>query len=96
MYEPPLDPRDSAATTTPTWKAIVARYAFVAAFPVLLWAVSNPVFAVLAGGGVAASYLGARHGYRLARCFRDCKAMTVDVAGTARITVRQVPSDDPC
>lgn len=96
MYQPPFDPRDSSAARTPSWRGVFARYAILAAVPVALWAVSQPVTAALTLGAVAALGIVTRRGYGLARCFYDCEAMTFDLGGTARITVTQTPTDDRC
>jgi hypothetical protein len=96
MYRPPLDPRDRSATTTPTWRTIFVRYAIVAAVPISLWTVSQPVTATLALGAIAVLGIGARRGYRLVRCFYDCESMAFDLGGKARITIRQAPTDDRC
>ncbi|MFT4885218.1 MAG: hypothetical protein ACI8U4_002740 [Natronomonas sp.] len=96
MYQPPLDPRPDSVATAPTWRALLVRYAVVAAVPILLWAISQPVTAVLALGAIAALSIGARRGYGLVRCFYDCQAMIFDLGGVARITVRQTPTDDQC
>lgn len=96
MYQPPLDPRDSSAATAPSWRAIFARYAILAAVPIALWAISQPMVAVLTLGAIAGLSFATRRSYRLARCFYDCEAMTFDLGGTARITIKQTPTDDLC
>lgn len=96
MYQPPFDPRPNSVATAPTWRALLVRYAVVAAVPILLWAVSQPVTAVLAVGAIAALSIATRRGYGLVRCFSDCQAMVFDLGGVARITVRQAPTDEPC
>lgn len=96
MHKPPLDPRDRPSRTAPTWRAIFARFGVVAAVPILLWAVSQPVIATLALAAVVALGVGARRGYRLVRCFYDCESMAFDLGGKARITIRQAPTDDRC
>jgi hypothetical protein len=94
MYQPPLGPRPGA--TEPTWRTLLVRYAVVAAVPILLWAVSQPVASLLALGGIAAIGIAARRGYGLVRCFYDCEAMVFDLGGKARITISQAPTDEPC
>jgi hypothetical protein len=96
MYRPPSDPRPRSTTSGPTWRALLVRYAIVAAVPILLWAVSQPVTAVLALGAIAVLGTAARRGYGLVRCFYDCQAMIFDLGGVARITIRQAPTDEPC
>lgn len=96
MYQPPFDPRPSSAADAPTWRAILVRYAVVAAIPMLLWIISQPVTGILTLAAVAGMGIGARRGYGLVRCFYDCQAMVFDLGGTVRITIRQAPTDACC
>jgi len=95
MYRPLPDSHDRSALDRLTWRGILVGYATVAAFPLLLWVVSRPVAGTAAVATILGLITGARRAHRLVRCFYDCRVVTFDLAGDVRITVGQVPRDDP-
>lgn len=62
-------------------------FAAMAALPLLLWAVSQPLVgaATLAVG--AGLFVGTRRAYRQARCVQECRVCTVDRGRRVQITV---------
>ncbi|WP_256295961.1 hypothetical protein [Haloarchaeobius salinus] len=96
MSRPPFDPRLRQFADQPTWRRIAASYLLLAAIPFALWAVSNPLVATTALVGVATLVTGGRHAYRFARCLRHCKRITVDLFGSAQVTVTRPSADDVC
>ena len=94
MIGPLPDPRDHEIRRRPTWRNILVSYAMVAAIPLLLFVVSQPL---VGSAGLATSIglaVGARRARKLRRCFYDCQAFAFDVGGRARITVTRVPAND--
>lgn len=94
MFRPPHDPHDPPRITNPTWWSILVSYALVAAIPLLLWAITNPLAGTVSLVGVAGLIIGGRHAYRLRRCFYQCQELTFRLGETAQITVTQLPTDD--
>lgn len=94
MIAPPLDPRDRPHIEQPTWRSILVSYALVAAFPLLLWGISQPLAGAVTLATLAGLFVGGRGVYKLTRCFYVCQEFTVDLGRTARITVAQIPTDE--
>lgn len=94
MYRPPSDPRNRIAQKNPTWRNIIVSYLMVIAIPLALWAFSQPVAGAVVIAALVGLFSGARRAYTLARCFEHCQGFAFDLAGKARITVRQIPADD--
>lgn len=94
MIRPPHDPRDRSLIDQLTWRSVLVSYALVAAVPLLLWALSNPLPGIVTLGGVAVLVVGGRHAYELHRCFYHCQKLTFQFGETAQITVTQLPTDD--
>lgn len=94
MHRPPLDPRDRPLIETPTWRNVLVSYAMVAAIPLLLWVVSQPLVGSVTLAAVVGLLVGGRRAYRLTRCFYDCQGFTFDLGGKAQITVTQIPIDE--
>jgi xanthosine utilization system XapX-like protein len=68
-------------------------YALAAAIPLSLWAISRPLPGAVAVVAVGGLFVAARRVRRLVRCLRDCRGFAVDLFGSVRITVAQVPVD---
>lgn len=68
----------------------------VAAIPVLLWLVSNPLSGVATALAVAGVAAGTRKAATLVRYCEECRRVAFDVGGTATITVTGRPVDDAC
>jgi hypothetical protein len=68
-------------------------YALAAAIPLSLWAISRPLPGAVAVAAVGGLFVAARRVRRLVRCLRDCRGFAVDLFGSVRITVAQVPVD---
>ncbi|WP_433630187.1 hypothetical protein [Halomicrococcus sp. NG-SE-24] len=66
----------------------------VAAIPLLLWVVSQPLVGSVTLAAVVGLLVGGRRAYRLTRCFYDCQGFTFDLGGKAQITVTQIPIDE--
>lgn len=96
MYRPPLAPRTRPAPAEPTWRAILATYATVAAVPVLLWLAARPLAGGVALAVAAGLLVGAGRARRLTRCVRQCRGIAFDLVGAVRITVTWDTADDPC
>ncbi|WP_440988343.1 hypothetical protein [Haloarchaeobius baliensis] len=96
MSRPPLDPRTRQFADRPTWRRIAASYLLVAAIPLALLAIHQPlaVAAMLVALGTLVT--GGRHAYRLVQCVRNCTRITFELFGGTEITVRQPPADDVC
>ncbi|WP_458208000.1 hypothetical protein [Haladaptatus sp. NG-SE-30] len=94
MFRPPLDPRDRPLIEHPTWRSVLVSYTLVAAIPILLWVVSQPLTGIVALASIAGLLTGGRRAYRLTRCFYDCQGFTFSVGGKAQITVSQIPTDE--
>lgn len=100
MYRPPHSPGSPALDRAtwhrrPTWRSILVSYATIAAIPILLWVVSEPLTGAAVLAAVVGLSIGARRAHRLVRCFHDCRALTFDLGGEVRITVAQPPTDEP-
>lgn len=96
MYEPPSDPSTRTDADRLTWRRVLASYAMLAAFPLLLWAVSDPLAAGLAVAGSAGAVVTTRHARRLARCVEECRGLAVDLPGTVDVTVTWEAGCDAC
>jgi hypothetical protein len=96
MSRPPLDPPTRQFADRPTWRRIVASYLLIAAVPVALLAASKPFVAAAMLVGVTVLVTAGRHTYRLVQCVQNCKRLTFDLFGSARITITQPPADDVC
>ena len=94
MFRPPHDPQDLPRITNPTWRSILVSYVLIAAVPLLLWVISNPLAGTITLVGVTALVIGGRHAYKLRRCFYHCQELTFRLGETAQITVTQLPTDD--
>lgn len=94
MFRPPLDPRDRSLIDRPTWRGVVVSYGLVAAVPLLLWVVSYPRVGTVTLAGIASLFVGGRRIHRLLRCLDDCRGITFDLLGRARITVVQIPTNE--
>lgn len=99
MYPPP--PRDRPYLDTPSWSDLGVTYALVAALPVVLWAVSNPVASiagVATGFGLRRAYLSGRK--RLKQGLRD-RTVSVQLGQTIHIRITRPgdsthPQSDAC
>lgn len=87
MQRRPPGPRRRTAVDQPTWRAIFASYALVAALFLAMWTVSNPVAGAIAFTGFVGLAVGLRRVAELARCFHECGGFTVDLAGKARVAI---------
>lgn len=94
MQRLPLDPRYGSDPERPTWRGILAAYVAIAAIPVLLWMASHPIHGLWAMAGVVALLAVRQRVMDLVRCLRECRAVTVDVGGTLRVTVSRLNADD--
>ncbi|WP_227373662.1 hypothetical protein [Haladaptatus halobius] len=94
MFRPPLDPGDRPLIDQPTWRSIIVSYALMAAIPLLLWIVSQPLAGTVTLAGIAGLLVGGRRVYRLIRCFYDCQRFTFNLGGKAQITVAQIHADE--
>lgn len=94
MLRPPLDPRDCPLIEQPTWRSILVSYALVAAVPLLLWVISQPLAGTVTLGTIAGLFVGGRRAYKLTRCFYDCQGFTFDLGGKVQITVAQISTAD--
>lgn len=94
MRAPPLDPRDRPFVEQPTWRGILVSYALVAAVPLLLWVSSHQLAGAVTLALLAGLFVGGRGVFMLTRCFHVCQEFTVDLGGTAWITVAQIPTDE--
>ena len=94
MIQPPHDPQDPSLIDQPTWRSIFVSYALVAAVPLLLWAISNPLAGTITLVSVTALVIGGRNAYKLRHCFYHCQKLTFQLGETAQITVTQLPTDD--
>lgn len=93
MVRPPLDPQDPPLIESPKWRSVFASYALMAAIPLLLWIVSQPVAGTVTLAGIASLFIGGRRANRLVRCFYDCQRLTFDLLGRAQITITQIPTE---
>ncbi|MDS0219769.1 flagellar motor protein MotB [Haloarcula sp. S1AR25-5A] len=93
MQQPPTIPRKRPGLN-PTWRRIVASYALVLAFFVLLWAISQPLVGLGTLAALAALFVGARRAVRLRRCFYNCDALTLRPFGSVHITISQVENSN--
>jgi hypothetical protein len=96
MYEPPSDPSVRTDSDRLTWQRVLASYAMMAAFPLLLWAVSEPVTAGLLIAGSAGAVVVTTHARRLARCVEECRGLVLDLPGTVDVTVTWEADCDAC
>lgn len=96
MYEPPPDPRDHRASEEPTWRAVLGRFAALAAVPLLLLLVSRPMIGSVGIVAVAVVGVCLWRGVRLARCFVQCGGFAVDVGGRVQICVVRPDVDAAC
>lgn len=96
MYQPPSESRDSPLVDQPTWRSVLAAYAVMAAVPLSLFAVSNPLAGTAVFASLGALAVGARRTATLVECFHECQGFAFDVAGRVRITVAQPSSGDRC
>ena len=96
MYIPPLDPRDDPVTNPPTSRGVLATYAVLAAVPLLLWVVSQPLTGTVAVVTIAGVVIGARRTAGMVRRFRECGGFAFDLGGSVRVCISQPQLDDVC
>lgn len=87
MYEPPSDPTARTDADRLTWRRVLVSYAMMAAIPLVLWAVSEPVTAGLVAAGSAGVAVATTHARRLARCVEQCEGLAADLPGTVDVAV---------
>lgn len=101
MYTPPPDspsrPPFSQSTFVqqPTWTGIFVSYGMMAALPLVLWVVSRPLAGAVVLSTMVGLFIATRYAYRLVRCFYECQEFVFDLTENVRITVAQVPANDP-
>jgi hypothetical protein len=96
MYEPPSDSNARTDSDRLTWRRVVVSYAMMAAIPVLLWAVGEPVTAGLLAAGGAGAVVATTRARRLSRCVEHCEGLAADLPGTVDVTVTWDASCDAC
>lgn len=95
MNRPPSPHRPRPPLEPLTWQTVLVSYALLAVIPFALWAAHRPVAAssvLVAAGGLV---VGLRQAHRLVRCVHECQCIAFDLAGTVRIVITDVPTDDP-
>lgn len=94
MFRPPQSPHGTPRTGPLSTGSLLASYALLAAFPVLLWMLSNPI----AGGAVLVATVSvalvARELLRLRRCFSRCGGFSLDLGKQVRVTIAQQSIDE--
>lgn len=91
MHRPPRTPAGRPVSDQPARRSVAAGYLAIAALPVLLWAVANPLTALLVATALATA-IGALHvatprTRRLAECLRECCCATIDVGGRVHVAI---------
>ncbi|WP_158059261.1 hypothetical protein [Halorussus halophilus] len=95
MSKPPIGPRSYPKYDDPTWQNILVTYALVGAIPIALWIFSQPITGIVVLTTSIALFFSARGAHRLTRCYYECQQLAFEIAGKTRITVTQLPSNDP-
>lgn len=93
MQQPPSAPHERPGLN-PTWRRIVASYALVLAFFLLLWTISQPLVGSVALTALAGLSVGARRAAGLLSCFYNCDALTLRPVGNVRITISQIENSN--
>lgn len=93
MYRPPPEDRARLVPEEPSWQRVVESYALVAAFFLVLWAVSNPLVGTVVIITLAGASLVAPRAIGLVRCLSRCREITVQLGRRFRITIVRGPVD---
>jgi len=93
MSSPPYNPYERSIFSQPTWTGIAVLYAMLAAAPVFVYAIKNPVAAAVIFATLAAVVAVARRAKALRDCLADCGGFTVGLPGRVELTVAR---DDHC
>jgi len=94
MYRPPRDPRNHQVPQVPSWRGILVSYVLVAAIPLLLWVVSQPVTGTVVLAAIGGLFISARRGLRLAHCFYDCGGFAFNLGGKVQVCIVQPSIND--
>lgn len=87
VYTPVPRSRDDPTIERLTWRDLLASYAMIPGFVVMLWAISYPLTGVLALATLAGLSLGGRRLLDLRRCLDDCGRVVFDLGGQVRISI---------
>ena len=96
MYRPPSDPRRYRADTESTPSGILVSYLMVATVFLLLWAVHNPVTAVVASVAGVGLFIGSRGALRVAHCVATCGGYVFDIGGGIHVCITGPANDVSC
>lgn len=92
MSKPLPDPHNHTIFSQTTWRGIFTLSAMVAAVPLLLWGVSQPLAGVSVLVTTGGLFITVRHARRLVRCFYDCQGLEFNLGGRVWITIAQTPT----
>ncbi len=81
------DPRRRTTFSKTSWQSIATRYGLVLAGFALFVGLSYPLASVLVVAIVGVALLAVPRVIWLVQCARNCRALTVDLAGIVRVTV---------
>lgn len=91
MFEPPSDlPTDTRAeppASQPRPRGILVGYAVMAAVPLVLWGIANPLAAAVAVAALAGSYAAKDPALAAARCLARCRTITVGLDGWVEVRI---------
>jgi Flp pilus assembly protein TadB len=82
------DSRRRTAFPDPSWQSIATSYVLVLAAFGLLVALSYPLASVIVAAVVGVTLVVGPKVVWLVRCARNCRTLTVDLAGVLRVTFR--------
>lgn len=88
-YGRPYHSREHRIHSDPTWTGIFIHFLIIAAIPVLLWTVSQPVTGSIALALVVVGYIGARRVTELLQCFSDCGGFAFNLGGKIEVCITQ-------
>lgn len=91
MHRPPHTLDGRPISDRPTRQRLTATDLAVVMVPVLLWAVANPLTALVVAAALATAVGALRaavpRGRRFAECVRECCCATVDIGDRVRLTI---------
>jgi hypothetical protein len=93
---PPPDPRYRPSPTEATWGGILAGFALLAALPVVLRVLDQPLVGALTVAVIVVLASGVHRTARVVRCVAVWRRCTVELLGVVQVTIARTDADSCC
>lgn len=95
MYAPPINPRHLPTLDELSgWRGILAAYALVPVFPLLLWVSTHPLTGAISVTILVGLFVVGRRALQLVNCLHDHGEISFDLSERVQITITQTSVDD--